>query len=105
MGRNINGAPDHPITHRHRNDAARAADELALGDAGAFAHDDDAHVVGFEVEDDAQGAVVELYQLGRACVNQAAEACDAVAYRQHGAHIHSARGCLEGQDLLLELRD
>jgi hypothetical protein len=38
-------------------------------------------------------------------VNQAAEARDTVAYRQHGAHIHSARGCLEGQDLLLELRD
>ena len=105
LAHRVHRAADHAVAHRDRDDASRAADKLALGDAGAFAHDNDAHVVGFEVEDDAQGAVVELHQLGGARVGQTAEAGDTVTHRQHGAHVHGARRRLERQDLLLKLRD
>ena len=89
----------------HRHDAAGAAHRLPFGDAGWLTHDDDADVVGLEVEDDAQHAVLELHHFGGARVVQAADTRDAVADLDHGAHFHRARRRLEAQDLLLELAD
>ena len=53
LAQGVDDAADHAAPDRHRDDAPRAADR-ALGDAGGFAHDDDADVVGFQVEDDAR---------------------------------------------------
>ncbi len=69
---------------------------------GVRAEDDDADVVGFEVERHALDAAVELDHLAGLDVVEAVDAGDAVADRQHGADFGDLRVGVEIRDLVAD---
>ena len=71
-------------------------------DLGVRAEDDDADIVGFEVEGHALGAVVELDHLAGLDIVEAVDAGDAVADRQHGADFGDLGVGVEIRDLVAD---
>src|SRR6202043_2780270 len=72
---------------RRVDDRAGALDRVALADAAVLAKDDDADIVGFEVEGHALHAVRELDHLAGLDRVEPVDAGDAVADRQYlGTH-------------------
>ena len=58
LAERVDHAADQRLTDRHGGDAARRADLVALFDVGVLTHDDDTDGVLFEVEGEAQDAVL-----------------------------------------------
>ena len=85
LAQRVDHAADHRFAHRHRHDAAGAANFVAFLDAGVFAQQHGAHLVFFQVQRDAGNAALELDQLAGHDVFQAVNAGDAVAHRNHRA--------------------
>ena len=75
----VDDAAEQPLADRHVDDGAGALDGLAFLDLAVGAEDDDADVVGFEVERHAAHAVLELDHLAGLDVVEAVDAGDAVA--------------------------
>ncbi len=97
----IHHAPDHGFAHRHRGDAAGGAHQHAFTNLGIIAHDNDAHGVTFQVEGDAEHAVIKLHQLLSLHRAQTAHTGNAVAGFQDGAHIAHFHFRFECFDLFL----
>ena len=104
LSQGVDDAANQAFAHGHRGDAPCGIHPGAFPDALHGAHDDDAHVVLFQVEGDAQGAVLELNQLLGPDVGQAGGPCNTVAGFNHIAHLFHGHGGLEGLDLLLQFR-
>ena len=81
----VDDAAEQRFTDRNRDDAAGAANLIAFLDVGVRAHDRDADVVLFEVEDDAFDPVGELHQLRRLRGVESVDARDVVADFDDGA--------------------
>ena len=84
------GSTTRPISaspHGHPEQLAGPAHLVALLDAEVVAEDDDADRALFQVEDLAEGAVLELEQLAGHGVRQAVDAGDAVADLEHPADL------------------
>ncbi len=99
----VDDAPNHGVTHGHLGNAPGAAHKVALFNGGVIAHDDDAHLIGGEVEHNAEDAGLgEFDQFGGHCAAQARDEGNAVADFHHLAHIHLAGLRLEVENLLPE---
>ncbi len=102
---------DHPaeqlLADRHVDDRAGAADGVALADRLVVAEDDDADIVGLEIERHAADTGArEVDQLPGHYVLQTEHAGDAVAHGEHLAGLGDVLLGVERGDLLLEyLRD
>src|SRR5262249_28139578 len=83
----VDHAAEQALAYRHVHDGAGALDGLAFLDLTVGAEDHDADVVGFEVQRHAADAVLELDHLTGLDVVEAVDAGDAVADRQHLAHL------------------
>src|SRR6185437_9463921 len=70
----IDHAPEQPLADRHVDDRAGALHRVALADAAVVAEDDDADIVGLEVERHALDAVRELDHLAGLHLVQAVDA-------------------------------
>ena len=81
----VDDAAEQRFADRDRDDAAGAANLIAFLDVGVGAHDRDADVVLFEVEDDALDAVGELHQFRRLRGFETVDARDVVADFDDGA--------------------
>ena len=87
----IDDAADQLGPHRHREKLAGAPHLVALADPEVVAQDDGAHRALLQVEDLAEGAVLELDPLPRHGAGQAVDARDAVAHLEHPPdlrHVH-----------------
>ena len=98
----VDDAAEQALADRNVDDGARALDGRAFRDLGVRAEDDDADIVGFEVEGHALGAVVELDHLAGLDVVEAVDAGDAVADRKHGADFRDLRFGVEIRDLVAD---
>ena len=98
----VDDAAEQLLADRHVDDRAGALDRLAFLDRAVLAEDDDADVVGFEVQRHAARAVLELDQLAGLDLVEAVSAGDAVADRQHLADFRDFRLGAEIGDLGLE---
>ena len=103
----VHHAAEQPVADRHVHDGAGAADRVALADRLVVAEDDDADVVGLEVErHPLHAGGGEVDHLAGHDVLQAVDAGDAVAHGQHRADLGHVRLGVEARDLLLQdLRD
>ena len=103
----VDHAAEQRLADRHVHDAAGARDGVAFADLLVVAEDDDADVVGFQVQHHAaQAGAGELHHLAGHDVLQAEDAGDAVADGQHLAGLGDVGLGVERGDLLLQdLRD
>src|SRR5882724_197244 len=99
---------DHPAEQaaadRHVDDRAGALDRVAFLDVAVVAEDDDADIVGFEVERHAAHAAGKLDHLAGLDLVEAIDPGHAVAHRQHLADLGDIRLGTEILDLLLQDR-
>ena len=84
------------------DDGAGPLDGRAFGDLGVRAEDDDADIVGFEVERHALGAVVELDHLARLDVVESVDARDSVTDGEDGPDFGDLRVGVEIRDLVAD---
>ena len=98
----VDDAAEQALADRNVDDGAGALDGRAFGNLGVRAEDDDADIVGFEVERHALGAVVELDHLTGLDIVEAIDAGDAVADRQHGADFGDFSLGVEIRDLVAD---
>ena len=98
----VDDAAEQAAADRHVDDGAGALDGVAFADAAVVAEDDDADIVGFEVERHALHAVRELDHLAGLDLVEAVDAGDAVADRQHLADLGDIGLGAEIGDLLLQ---
>ena len=87
LAERVDHAADQRFAHRHRHDAAGAADFVAFLDLRVIAEQHGADLVFFQVHGDAGDVVRELDQLARHDLFQAVDAGDAVAHRDHRADL------------------
>ena len=85
LAERIDHAADQRFAHRHRHDAAGAADFVAFLDLRVIAEQHRAHLVFFQVHGDAGNVVRELDQLAGHDLFQAVDSGDAVAHRDDRA--------------------
>ena len=100
----VDHAAEQALADRHLDDGAGALDGVAFLDAAVLAEDDDADVVGLEVERHAADAAGKLHHLAGLHLVEAVDAGDAVADRQHLADLGDLGLLAEVLDLLLEDR-
>ena len=98
----VDDAAEQALADRNVDDGAGALDGRAFLDRGVRAEDDDADIVGLEVERHALDAVVELDHLAGLDVVEAVDAGDAVADRQHAADFGDLRVGAEVRDLVAD---
>ena len=98
----VDDAAEQALADRNVDDGAGALDRGAFADRGVGAEDDDADIVGFEVQGHALHAAVELDHLARLDVVEAVDAGDAVADRQHAADFGNFRFGGEIRDLVAD---
>ena len=98
----VDDAAEQALADRHVDDGLGAADGVALADRRIGAEDDDADIVGLEVQRHALDAVAELDHLAGLDVVEAVDAGDAVADAEHGADLADLRVGAEAGDLLLD---
>ncbi len=80
LAEGVDDAPDQGVADRHRGDAPGGPDLVALFDVGVLTHDDDTDGILFQVEGQAERAVLgELDQLARHDLAQPVDTGDAVA--------------------------
>ena len=90
------------LADRNVDDRAGALDRRAFRNLGVRAEDDDADIVGFEVEGHALGAIGELDHLAGLDIVEAIDAGDPVADRQHGADFGNFGIGVEIRDLVAD---
>src|SRR5690606_18724982 len=90
------------LADRHLDDVARALDGIAFLDVAVVAEDDDADIVGLEVERHAPDAARELDHLAGANLIEAVDAGDAVADRKDLSDFRDIGLGVELRDLLLD---
>ena len=100
----VDHAAEQGLADGHLDDGAGALDGVAFLDAAVLAEDDDADVVGLEVEGHAADAAGKLHHLAGLHLVEAVDAGDAVAHRQHLADFGDLGLLAEVLDLLLEDR-
>ena len=98
----IDDAAEQTLADRHVDDRAGALDGLSFLDLAVVAEDDDADIVGFEIERHAAHAVLELDHLAGLHVVEAVDAGDAVADREHLADLGDFGFLAEVLDLLFK---
>jgi hypothetical protein len=98
----VDDAAEQALADGNVDDGAGALGGRAFLDRGVRAEDDDADIVGLEVEGHALGAVVELDHLAGLDVVEAVDAGDAVADRQHAADFGDLRVGVEIRDLVAD---
>ena len=98
----VDDAAEQALADRHFDDRAGALDRLAFLDLAVLAENDDADVVGFEVERHAARAVLELDHLAGLNLVEAVGAGDAVADGEDLADLGHFRFGAEIGDLGLE---
>src|SRR5687767_4479552 len=79
LAERVDDAPEHGLADRHRDDAARALDDVAFLDRLVVAEQHGADALFFQVERDAEHAVRELEHLARHCPLDAVDTRDPVA--------------------------
>ena len=87
----VDDAAEHSLADRDAHDLSGATDGLALLDELPLPEERNADVVLFQVERDADNAVLELEALERDAVLEAVDARNAVADLQHGADLGQVR--------------
>src|SRR5205085_280874 len=100
----IDHTAEQALADRRIDDGASALDGLAFLDLAVGAEDDDADIVGFEIERHAAGAVLELDHLAGLDVVEPIDAGDAVADGQHLSDFGDLGLLTEILDLVLEDR-
>ncbi len=95
LAQRVDHAPDQCVTHRHRSDPARAADDHALGDSAVIAHDDHADAVFFQVEGGTHHPVGELHQFLGANIGQPMHTRNPITGFHHGTDIADRRSVVE----------
>ncbi len=98
----VDDAAEQAGADRHVDDGAGALDRVALCDVAVVAEDDDADIVGLEIQRHALDAAGKLDQLAGLAVVEAVDAGDAVADRQHLADLGDFGFLAEILDLVLE---
>ncbi len=99
----VDHAAQQTLSHRHRDDLAGARYSVALADAGIRAEDNDADIVGFEIERHAaQTGAAKFHQFARHHVLQAEHAGNAVPDRKHLSGFGHVGIGVERSDLLLK---
>jgi hypothetical protein len=83
----IDDAPEEVLADGDLEQAAGALDGVALDDLVPVPEEDDADVVGLEVQRQAGDVVRQLEHLERHAVVEAVDAGDAVGDRENGAHL------------------
>ena len=96
--------PSRRLADGHVDDRAGALDDVAFADVAVGAEDDDADVVDLEVQRHAADAAGELDHLAGLDVVEPVHAGDAVADREHPAHLRDLGLLAEVLDLLLQDR-
>ena len=100
----VDHAAEQALADRHVDDRAGALDHVAFADLAVGAEDHHADVVDLEVQRHAADAAGELDHLAGLDVVEAVHAGDAVADREHPAHLRDLGLLAEVLDLLLEDR-
>src|SRR5262249_33436850 len=98
----VDHAPQQALAHRHIDDRAGALDGVAFPDAHVVAEDHDADIVALQVQRHALDAAGELDHFAGLHAVQAIDTRNAVADRQHLAHLGDFGLGAEIGDLLLE---
>ena len=100
----VDHAPQQALADGDVHDRVRALDRVALLDLAVRAEDDDADIVGLEVERHALDAVRELDHLAGLDLVKTVDPRDAVADAEHPADLGDLRLLPEILDLILEDR-
>src|SRR5690606_10690747 len=102
IAESVHDAAEQRRTDRHVDDGAGTLDRVAFLDVAIVAEDDDADIVGFEIERHAADAARELDHLTGLDVVEAVDAGDAVADRQNLTDLGDFGFLAEVLDLVLE---
>ncbi len=103
LAQRVDDAAQQALADRHVDDLAQAAHVVALGDGGVGAEDHGAHIVAFQVQGHALDAGLgEFDHFAGLDIVQTVDAGDAVADRQHAAHVGDIGFDAEVGDLRLE---
>ena len=102
LAKRINDAAEQTLADRHVDDGTGALDGLAFLDLAVVAEDDDADIVGFEIERHAAHAVLELDHFAGLHIVEAVGAGDAVANREYLADLGDFGLLAEILDLLFQ---
>src|ERR1700761_364399 len=94
--------PHSPLADRHFDDGVGALDGVAFLDAAVVTENDDADIVGFEVQRHAPDTAGEFDHFAGLDIVQAVDAGDAVAHRQDLADFRDRGVGAEVLDLLLQ---
>ena len=104
FAKGVDHASEQRVADRHAHDLAGPTDGLALTDVLPLAEERSPDVVLFQVEGDADDAVLELEPLERDAVLQAVDTGDAVADLEHGPDLGQVGLDVELLDPVLEDR-
>src|SRR6185437_12181513 len=104
VAESVHDAAEQASADRHVDDGAGALHRVAFADAGVFAENHDADIVGLEVQRHALGAVAELDHFAGLDLVEPIDARDAVADRQDLADLGDIRLGAEIGDLLFQDR-
>src|SRR5690606_22065542 len=99
LAERVDDAAQELLADRHVDDRLGALDALAFLDLAVGTENDDADIVGFEVQRHALGAVLELDEFAGLDVIEAIDAGDAVADGKHLADFGDFRLLAEILDL------
>ena len=100
IAKRVDDAAEQALADRHVDDGAGALGGRAFGDAGVRAEDDDADIIGLEVQGHALHAIGELDHLAGLDIVEAVDAGDAVADAQCGADFRDLGVRIEVRDLV-----
>ena len=98
----VDDAAEQALADRHVDDGLGPPNAAALGDLGVGAEDDDADIVGLEVQRHALHAALELDHLAGLDGIEAMDPGDAVADREHGADFRDLGLGAEARDLVAD---
>ena len=98
----VDNAAQELLADRDLDDGAGPLDQIAFLDVPVIAEDNDADIVGFEIERHALGAIGELDHLAGADLVEAVNAGDTVTDRQHLADLGDVRFLVEAGNLFLQ---
>ena len=102
LAEGIDDTTDQGLAHRHLGDALGPGDGIAFLDLGVVAQEHRAHVVGLEVEHEAEDAAGELEQLAGERLLEPVDAGDAVADLDHAPGFLEVDLGLEALELALD---